>query len=78
MASFTSTLPDNLLQLLSEKATALSLPKNKLIENALRLYLEHLEKAEYIKSYKEAGSDTEIMAIAEEGMEDYLAQVREE
>ncbi len=78
MASFTSTLPDNLLQLLSEKAAALSLPKNKLIENALRLYLEHLEKAEYIKSYKEASSDKEIMAIAEEGMEDYLAQVREE
>jgi hypothetical protein len=78
MASITSTLPDNLLQLLSEKATALSLPKNKLIENALRLYLEHLEKAEYIKSYREASSDTEIMAIAEEGMEDYLAQVRQE
>ncbi len=78
MASFTSTLPDNLLQILSEKAKALAMPKNKLIENALRLYLEHLEKAEYIKSYKEASSDKDIIAIAEEGMEDYLAQVREE
>ncbi len=75
MATFTSTLPDNLLQLLSDKAKALSLPKNKLIENALRLYLEHLEKAEYIKSYKQAATDKDIMLIAEEGMADYLNQL---
>ena len=75
MATFTSTLPDDLLQLLSDKATKLAMPKNKLIENALRLYLEHLEKAEYIKSYKEAGADQDILAIAEEGMKDYLRQL---
>ncbi len=55
MATFTSTLPDDLLKKLAEKAGKLSLPKNKLIENALRLYLEHLEKAEYINSYRQAG-----------------------
>jgi metal-responsive CopG/Arc/MetJ family transcriptional regulator len=77
MATFTSTLPDNLLQLLSEKARALSVPKNKLIENAVRLYLEHLEKAEYIKSYKMASQDANIMDIAEEGMTEYLKQLEE-
>jgi hypothetical protein len=75
MATFTSTLPDDLLRLLSEKANNLSMPKNKLIENALRLYLEHLEKAEYIKSYKAASADTDILTIAEEGMSDYLRQL---
>ena len=75
MATFTSTLPDSLLELLSEKAKTLSVPKNKLIENALRLYLEHLEKAEYIKSYKKASEDKDVMLIAEEGMEDYLKQL---
>jgi len=75
MATFTSTLPDDLLQLLTEKAKALSLPKNKLIENALKLYLDHLEKAEYIKSYKLASQDDDILAIAEEGMIDYLKQL---
>ncbi len=75
MGTFTSTLPDSLLQLLTEKANALSVPKNKLIENALRLYLEHLEKAEYIRSYKQASTDTDIMQLAEEGMEDYLKQL---
>ncbi len=77
MATFTSTLPDSLLELLSEKAKTLSVPKNKLIENALRLYLEHLEKAEYIKSYKKASEDKDVMLIAEEGMEDYLKQLEE-
>lgn len=77
MATFTSTLPDDLLQLLAEKAKALSLPKNRLIENALRLYLEHLERAEYKKSYTQASADKDIMLIAEEGMEDYLKQLEE-
>lgn len=75
MATFTSTLPDDLLKLLSEKASALALPKNKLIENALRLYLEYLEKAEYVRSYKQASTDEDILLIAEEGMEDYLNQL---
>jgi predicted transcriptional regulator len=75
MATFTSTLPDDLLQLLTEKAKSLSLPKNKLMENAIRLYLEHLEKAEYIKSYKRAMADEDILTIAEEGMQDYLRQI---
>lgn len=75
MATFTSTLPDDLLKLLSEKANKLAMPKNKLIENALRLYLEHLEKAEYIRSYKQAGADKDILNIAEEGMNDYFRQL---
>ncbi|HLU89079.1 MAG TPA: ribbon-helix-helix domain-containing protein [Cyclobacteriaceae bacterium] len=77
MATFTSTLPDELLQRLSDKARTLSLPKNKLIEKALRLYLEHLDKAEYIQSYKKASTDEDMLALAEEGLEDYLKQLQE-
>lgn len=77
MATFTSTLPDDLLKELSRKAKRLSLPKNKIIENALRLYLEHLERAEYVQSYRQAGEDQEVMSIAEEGLADYLKQLEE-
>ena len=77
MSTFTSTLPDDLLTLLGEKASKMSMPKNKLIENALRLYLEHLERAEYIQSYRQAVTDKDILQIAEEGMEDYLRQLKE-
>lgn len=75
MATFTSTLPDDLLETLSSQAAKLSLPKNRLIEKALRLYLTHLEKAEYIKSYREAAADEDTLLIAEEGMADYLKQL---
>jgi len=75
MTTFTSTLPDDLFKQLDEKAKALSMPKNRLIEKALRLYLEHLEKAEYIRSYSKAHLDEDILLIAEEGMEDYLRQL---
>ena len=75
MTTFTSSLPDHLMQQLSDKAKALSIPKNKIIERALALYLEHLEKAEYVKSYKLASKDADILSLAEEGLADYLKQL---
>lgn len=75
MTTFTSSLPEDLLQLLAEHAKKHSLPKNALIEKALRIYLDQLTKAEYIQSYKRAAQDDEVLAIAEEGMQEYLASV---
>jgi predicted transcriptional regulator len=77
MTTFTSTLPDELLKKLNEMASKLAMPKNKIIEKALSIYLDQLTRAEYMKSYRQAGQDTEIMQIAEEGMEDYLKQLEE-
>ena len=78
MSTFTSTLPDSLLQQLNDVAKSLKLPKNKLIERALTLYLDQLKRAEYVKSYKLAGQDDDIMAIAEEGMAEYFIQLEKE
>ncbi|TXE14071.1 CopG family transcriptional regulator [Algoriphagus aquimarinus] len=78
MATYTSTLPDDLLQRLADYAKKLSLPKNKLMENALNLYLDHLKRAEYVKSYKKAAQDDDILMVAEEGMEYYLKQIEDE
>ncbi|MGJ8761522.1 MAG: ribbon-helix-helix domain-containing protein [Polaribacter sp.] len=77
MATFTSSLPDSLLEKLSVLAKELKLPKNRLIENALELYLEQIEKASYIKSYKQAASDQDILLIAEEGMQEYFAELND-
>ena len=77
MTTFTSTLPDDLMKVLKMKADQLSVPMNKLIEKALRIYLDQLNRAEYVRSYKAAASDKDIMSIAEEGMEDYLKQLPE-
>lgn len=78
MSTFTSSLPEELLCMLDEMAKKLSLPKNKLIEKALRIYLDQLNRAEYVKSYKSMSIDADIMHIAEEGMEDYMRQLENE
>ena len=75
MATYTSTLPEELLQQLHEKAKLLKLPKNKLIEKALRIYLHQITRAEYIKSYQAMAEDTDVLAMAEDGMADYLNQL---
>ena len=75
MSTFTSTLPDEILKQLGEQAKKLSLPKNKIIERALAIYLDQLKKAEYIRSYRQAAADTDILTMAEEGMEDYFEQL---
>jgi predicted transcriptional regulator len=78
MSTFTSSLPDDLLQSLAQKAKELSVPKNTLIERALRIYLEQLNRASYVKSYKQMAADTDLQMLAEEGMADYLSQLSEE
>ncbi len=77
MTTITTSLPDDVLDHLREQAARLSVPKNKIIEKALRIYLDQLNRAEYVRSYKKAGEDVDIMNIAEEGMADYLKQLEE-
>lgn len=78
MATFTSTLPEDLLEELAKRAKELKLPKNKLIEKALRIYLEQLERSAYIKSFKRMAEDKDIILMAEEGMAEYLQQIDED
>lgn len=75
MATYTSTLPDTLLELLNEKAKQLAMPKNKIIEKALSLYLDQIKRAEYIQSFQNGSSDQNILDLAEEGMADYHKQI---
>lgn len=78
MTTFTSSLPNDLLEMLDEHAKKLEIPKNKLIEKALRLYLEHLKRAAYVKSYSQAKEDKDMVDLAEEGMVDYFKQLEDE
>jgi len=75
MSTFTSSLPDDLLARLNDVAAKMSLPKNKIIEKALRIYLDQVNRAEYVQSFKKAGNDTDVLDMAEEGMEDYFKQL---
>ncbi len=77
MATFTSTLPDDLLDRLTKEAAKLSVPKNKLLEKALRIYLDHLKRTAYIRSFKQASEDEDLLSVAEEGMGEYLKQIED-
>lgn len=77
MTTFTSSLPDELLAKLDSMAKQLSVPKNRLIEKALTIYLDQITRAEYVKSFKKASEDENLLDMAEEGMEDYLKQLDE-
>lgn len=74
---FTSSLPLRLLSRLEDYSTKFSIPKNKILENALIRYFEQIKKAEYAHSFKRAQDDNEISMMAEEGLEDYLKILEE-
>ena len=75
MVTYTSTLPDDLLEKLRKIAGELNLPKNKIIEQALELYLTEIDKAAFAASFKKAQKDQELLRIAEEGIHDYYKQL---
>ncbi|MFO7719631.1 MAG: ribbon-helix-helix domain-containing protein [Gillisia sp.] len=77
MKTFTSSLPNDLFDKLDAIAKQYGIAKNKIIEKSLQIYLDQLNRAEYAKSYKLAGQDKDIMAVAEEGMEAYLKSLEE-
>jgi hypothetical protein len=52
------------------------MPKNKIIEKALEIYLTQLNKAAYIGSYQQMAEDTDLLSIAEEGMTEYLNDIK--
>lgn len=77
MGTYTSSLPQDLLDKLDFESKKRGVAKNSLIEKALRIYLDQLNRAEYARSYSKAGKDKEIMAIAEEGMVGYLKDLED-
>jgi len=75
--TYTSTLPNDLWDLLENYAVKLKMPKNRILENALRAYLQNIKKAEYIRSFRKAAGDEDMKFIAEEGMGEYLKMLEE-
>jgi metal-responsive CopG/Arc/MetJ family transcriptional regulator len=73
--TFTSTLPKNLMQKLTEYAENNQLNKKEIIVKALENYFDEVKRAAYEESFKKIGKDPEQIAIANEGIADYLKQL---
>jgi hypothetical protein len=70
--TFTSTLPEEVWQVLDAYAVKFKVPRNRIMEQALRAYFDKLKQAEYTRSFKKAAGNPEMESLAEEGLEDYL------
>ena len=68
MSTYTSSLPDQVLEKLSEISAQLKVPKNQIIERALTNYLDEIERQMFVRSYKKLADDPEIFTLAEEGL----------
>jgi predicted DNA-binding protein len=71
-ASYTSTLPSELMIQLNEFSEKLKIPKNKLIEASLKKYFEELKRREFSEGFKRAAQDPDMQKMAEEGLADYV------
>ena len=69
---YTSSIPADLMHQLDGYAGKFKIPKNRIIEEAIRAYFEKLKRAEYVHSFRKASSNDEMFSLAEEGFEDYL------
>jgi predicted transcriptional regulator len=76
--NFTSSLPSDVMQTLDSYAKKFKIPKNRIIEQALKAYFDRLKQAEYSRSFKKAAGDAEMISMVEEGIEDYLKILDEE
>lgn len=70
--TFTSSINTKVMKRLRGYSDKYKMPKNKIIETALNKYFDELKRAEYVKSFKRANNDPEMLLMAEEGLEDYL------
>jgi len=76
MSTYTSTLPDRVLEKLGEISLKLKIPKNQLIERALSKYLDEIERQMFIRSYKMLSDDPEILFLAEESLGWYVNELK--
>ncbi|MBK9255049.1 MAG: ribbon-helix-helix domain-containing protein [Saprospiraceae bacterium] len=76
MATFTSSLPDEMLKRLQDLSAELKVPKNRILERALDKYLHEVERKIFIRSYQAMSGDQESLSLAEEGIEEYHDELR--
>ena len=74
--TYTSTLPDTVMEGVVEYAKKNNISKNKVIEIALKKLLDEEIRNDLIESFKKIADDPEIMEMAEWGLDDYVKQLK--
>lgn len=74
--SYTSTLPASLMKWLTQISMQHKTTKKAIIVHALSLYQDECKKKELAAGFRRAAQDPEILAMADEGLEDSLEQLK--
>jgi hypothetical protein len=75
--TYTSSLPHVVMEEVVEYAKKKKVSKNKVIEIALRKFFEEELKRELEATFKLASEDKELIEMSEQGLGDYLEQLKE-
>ena len=76
IVTYTSTLPNVVMEEMAEYAKKKKISKNKVIEIALKKLLEEEIVNELRESFKKIADDPQLVEMAEWGMEDYAVQLK--
>jgi hypothetical protein len=69
--TYTSTLPEDVMETVNDYSEKNNISKNKVVENALRQFFFGIKQNDFREGFKRAANDIEMRLIAEEGMDDY-------
>jgi hypothetical protein len=69
--TYTSTLPDDVMGMVREYSMKYKVPKNKIVEKALRRFFFEMKREEYREGFKKMANDPEMIEMAEEGIDDF-------
>ena len=75
--TYTSTLPEDILNSVSEYAEKYKISKNLVVETALRQYFYNTKKNDFRSGFKKAAGDHDMTELSETGMADYLEIIQE-
>lgn len=75
--TYTSSLSLTVMEDLKEYATRNNQKKNKIIEEAIIVFLNEKRKKEYVDSFKKMKNDPEQKFLAEAGLGDFLKMIED-
>jgi hypothetical protein len=75
--TYTSTISQDVWTEVSEIAAKLKLSKKEIIEKSVKEYLFKMKKKEFEEGFRRLANDSEMVEMAEMGMEDYLNQLKD-
>ena len=75
--TYTSTLPEDVLESVNDYSEKNSISKNKVVETALRHFFFSLKKSDFREGFKRAAGDLEMKTMADAGIEDYCDLVNQ-